>query len=126
MKITMFCLCLLPFLVCPVLAQINFTPIVQTKTGPVRGEILTYSNVTVHRYQGIPYAKPPLGELRFARPQPVSPWTDTLDAVQYRNRCILDKSFDALFYGERELPPTNEDCLHLLIVTPEHKKDGKK
>ena len=126
MKITMFCLCLLPFLVCPVVAQINFTPVVQTKTGPVRGEILTYSNVTVHRYQGIPYAKPPLGELRFARPQPAQPWTDTLDAVQYPNRCIQDRAFDFALFRTRDAPPTGEDCLHLTIVAPKSIANEKK
>ena len=47
-------------------------PIVVTHSGPVRGRIEN----GVARYLGIPYAAPPLGDLRFAAPQPHAPWTE--------------------------------------------------
>ncbi|WP_421731240.1 carboxylesterase/lipase family protein [Brevundimonas sp.] len=47
-------------------------PIVVTRSGPVRGRIEN----GVARYLGIPYAAPPLGDLRFAAPQPHAPWTE--------------------------------------------------
>jgi para-nitrobenzyl esterase len=37
----------------------------------------------IYVYRGIPYAKPPVGELRFAPPQDTEPWTDALDCTKY-------------------------------------------
>ena len=44
---------------------------VQTSSGIVRGLTIEVLNTTVDQYLGIPYAKPPIGSLRFARPQPI-------------------------------------------------------
>ncbi|HWF80122.1 MAG TPA: carboxylesterase family protein [Streptosporangiaceae bacterium] len=54
-------------------------PLVQTKTGPVRGQI----HDGVASFLGIPYAASPTGELRFAAPVPHEPWTDVLDATAF-------------------------------------------
>ena len=50
---------------------------VNTTSGLVRGQtITTYTetplNVTIRQFLGIPFAKPPLGELRFAKPEPIT------------------------------------------------------
>ena len=44
---------------------------VQTSSGIVRGLTIEVLNTTVDQYLGIPYAEPPIGSLRFARPQPI-------------------------------------------------------
>ncbi|MFE4724401.1 carboxylesterase family protein, partial [Streptomyces sp. NPDC056728] len=54
-------------------------PVVRTAHGPVRGE-RRESGV---RFLGIPYARPPVGELRFAAPVPPEPWAGVLDATAY-------------------------------------------
>ncbi|MFE5481080.1 carboxylesterase/lipase family protein [Streptomyces sp. NPDC056527] len=55
-------------------------PLVTTTRGPVRGERRADGSV---RFLGIPYAQPPVGDLRFAAPVPPEPWTEPLDATAY-------------------------------------------
>ena len=50
-------------------------PKVQTESGAVVGRVQTLPlGKSVHEYLGIPYAEPPVGELRFAAPKPAKPW----------------------------------------------------
>ncbi|MDR1030396.1 MAG: carboxylesterase family protein [Treponema sp.] len=50
-----------------------------TKNGPIKG----VQQDGIYVYKGIPYAKAPVGDLRFAPPQDVEPWTDVLDCTKY-------------------------------------------
>ncbi|MGC4941764.1 carboxylesterase/lipase family protein [Kribbella sp. DT2] len=50
--------------------------VVSTPAGPIRGETTQYGAV----FRAVPYAAPPVGELRFRSPAPASPWTDVRDA----------------------------------------------
>ena len=56
--------------------------VIVTGSGPIRGRVVTRpdSEVTTHEWLGIPYARPPVGELRFQPPLPVEPWTEVLEA----------------------------------------------
>ncbi|MFC9796861.1 carboxylesterase/lipase family protein [Streptomyces sp. NPDC127584] len=54
--------------------------VVATDRGPVRGERRADGGL---RFLGIPYAQPPVGDLRFAAPVPPEPWTEPLDATAY-------------------------------------------
>ncbi|KAK6015330.1 Carboxylesterase [Ostertagia ostertagi] len=64
------------------------SPLVKTSSGPVRGrEYLLHDGRTVDLYLGIPYAEPPVGDLRYKKPQPVKPWTEELDCVHFGPRC---------------------------------------
>jgi len=58
-------------------------PVVQTAEGPVSGLI----NDGVNEFKGIPYAAPPIGELRWRPPQPVAHWEQPLDATSFANTC---------------------------------------
>lgn len=53
--------------------------IVETKSGKIRG----YEREGRIEYLGIPFAKPPVGELRFKRAVPIEPWEGILDAKEY-------------------------------------------
>ena len=83
---------------------------VATEYGPVDG----FENDGVFSYRGIPYAAPPVGELRWKPPVEPEPWTDTLEAVDTPPICP-----QAAFAG---LPVPgfnpNEDCLYLNVDTP--------
>ena len=56
--------------------------VIVTGSGPIRGRVVTRpgTEVTRHEWLGIPYARPPVGELRFRPPLPVEPWTEVLEA----------------------------------------------
>lgn len=56
---------------------------VVTAEGPVQGA----ATGAVRTFQGIPYAAPPTGERRWKKPQPVRPWSATLDARAPRSAC---------------------------------------
>ncbi|WP_185996196.1 carboxylesterase/lipase family protein [Nocardioides campestrisoli] len=81
---------------------------VRVSGGPVRGTVEDGLRV----FQGIPYAAPPVGDLRFERPQPVKPWRGTLDATAPRSQCAQ--------LGNGTGNPTTfvEDCLYLNVTTP--------
>ena len=60
-------------------------------------------------YRGIPFAQPPVGEYRFAKPAPVTPWGGLYNATYFRKPCLQLSADDN---------PGDEDCLHLNIWTP--------
>jgi para-nitrobenzyl esterase len=70
----------------------------------------------VIHYWGIPFAAPPVGDLRWRPPQPVTPWTDTLVADKFGHDC-MQNPMPGGFWPHRE-PPPSEDCLYLNIWAP--------
>ena len=84
-----------------------------TKYGAVRG----YAEGGVIKFHAIPYAKPPVGALRFRLPQEPDPWDGVLDA---RERGVAPPQYAS----DLDLPmgpiglPTGEDCLTLAVSTP--------
>lgn len=83
---------------------------VETEDGPVCG--ITSDGVT--SYLGIPYAAPPVGNLRFAPPHPAQPWTTTLQAVTRPPVCPGPQGNDKVAYK----PVGSEDCLKLKVQLP--------
>lgn len=79
-------------------------------SGAVEG--VTKDSVTA--YLGIPFAAPPLGELRWREPQPVAPWQGTRSATSFAPACIQK---GVSMPGEKP-PVTSEDCLYLNVWTP--------
>lgn len=81
--------CILASLVALCFADQNLNPIVKLTTGSVRGRVATLeeSGHSVDQFLGIPYAEPPIEELRFAAPEPVKPWNDLRDATNHGSRC---------------------------------------
>ena len=62
--------------------------IVQLKSGPVRGgSQMSIFGLDLEQFLGIPYAAAPVGDLRFAPPQPVQPWKEVRDGTKYGARC---------------------------------------
>ena len=59
-------------------------PTVVTTDGPVAG----FQRDGVTQFRGIPYAAPPVGNLRWRPPQPHAKWTATLDAVSFGDKKI--------------------------------------
>ena len=62
--------------------------LVTTKSGQVKGKVLPVLDGEVRAFLGIPYGKPPLGNLRFRPSQPVVPWQGVKNATNYANSCF--------------------------------------
>ncbi|KAM5262854.1 acylcarnitine hydrolase-like [Ctenodactylus gundi] len=110
--------------------QDSASPIRSTHAGQVRGSLIqvTESDVGVHTFLGIPFAKPPVGPLRFAPPEAPEPWSGVRDGTSHPAICPQNDLMNA--DGLRLLNPTlpamsmSEDCLYLNIYTPAHAHEG--
>ena len=72
------------------------------------------------RFLGVPYAQPPVGELRYAAPQPAQPWEGERQCTAFAPSCIqLDPPGGKLTYE------ISEDCLYLNTFTPAERGDEK-
>jgi para-nitrobenzyl esterase len=66
-------------------------------------------------FKGIAFAAPPVGELRWKKPQPVAAWQGVRAANAFAPSCMQD----AAMLGVQQAPPgVSEDCLHLNVWTP--------
>ena len=97
--------------------------VVQTTLGPVQGlrkNVLNLGDVDV--YYGIPYAAPPVGDLRFLPPQPAQPWTEVLTVTTPPNSCVqsIDTAFGQFPGVDMWNPntPVSEDCLYINVWVP--------
>ncbi|MCM1965415.1 carboxylesterase/lipase family protein [Streptomyces sp. G1] len=89
-------------------------PLVHTGHGPVRGERRADGSL---RFLGIPYARPPVGELRFASPVPPVPWTEPLDATAYGPTAQRRPFAEVTTIPEPSIP--GEGVLNLNVFTPD-------
>lgn len=106
------------------------TGIIQTDKGKVRGVLNSDGDVEI--YAGIPYAKPPVGELRWRAPQDPEPWDGVLEcdsfapmSMQVTNLPIYDSLVRIIGYHDYKIslkdnyvPPVSEDSLYLNIWKP--------
>jgi para-nitrobenzyl esterase len=72
-------------------------------------------------YLGVPFAAPPVGDLRWREPQPVAPWKGTRRAISFAPACMQK---GVSMPGEKP-PITSEDCLYLNIWTPAKAADER-
>jgi para-nitrobenzyl esterase len=66
-------------------------------------------------FKGIPFAAPPVGELRWKAPQPLKAWSGVKQTTKYGSSCMQDPMFVKLFGAA---PDLSEDCLYLNVWTP--------
>jgi para-nitrobenzyl esterase len=89
--------------------------VVRTDAGAVRGT----AGKDYRLFQGVPFAAPPVGALRWADPAPVRPWHGTRDATAPGNQCeqapLRIGGADPTTNAE---PKTSEDCLYLNVTVP--------
>ncbi|RXF74316.1 carboxylesterase/lipase family protein [Hansschlegelia zhihuaiae] len=94
-------------------------PRVATDKGDVRG----FVEDGVAKFFGIPYAKPPVGALRWTPPQEPEPWSKPLEATSFGPQCLQVTTLGP-FAGPQN---TNEDCLYLNVFAPDaHLRGGGK
>jgi para-nitrobenzyl esterase len=86
---------------------------IATDAGLVSGTVAVEDGAEVHVYKGIPFAAPPVGDLRWKAPQPVEPWEGVLECTEFAP--IAPQSRD---YALTEGVEQSEDCLYLNVYTP--------
>lgn len=85
----------------------------RTTAGTVEG----FTRDGVNRWRSIPYARPPVGPLRYRAPQPVQPWSGVRHCHGFANCAPQQRRYTMLGVGRYQ--PMSEDCLTLNVVTPE-------
>ena len=107
--------------------------IINVKQGKIRG---VYSdNGNVELYAGIPFAKPPVGELRWKAPQEADSWEGVLEADDFAPRAMQSKMswLESFIYknfiyhksNREDDAPMSEDCLYLNVWKPSSAKEGE-
>ncbi|XP_054166210.1 cholinesterase 1-like [Oppia nitens] len=84
---------------------------IKVENGRINGRTQSYNGTEVEVYLGIPYAKPPVGELRFRRPVPATKWSQPLDAYQWPAPC-QQGPVGLMFMHNKNV---SEDCLYLNV-----------
>ena len=100
---------------CPKLsAQLT---VIQTENGLVSG----YKSGDISIFKGIPFAAPPVGDLRWKAPQPAKNWTGVLKCEDFSASPMQSKPVPFMMWTEEFITPPDklsEDCLYLNIWTP--------
>ncbi|KAF6204306.1 hypothetical protein GE061_002647 [Apolygus lucorum] len=103
-------------------------PQVTTSLGTLVGSVQqTVKGRNFYAFQGVPYAKPPVGKHRFKQSVPIGPWTGVYNATRVPNMCIQESN--PIFAPHNPLDSLGvEDCLYLNVFTPKlpsEQADGK-
>jgi para-nitrobenzyl esterase len=104
----------------PAVAELPAGPVVTVTGGKVQGGMLSSPGGAF--FKGIPFAQPPIGELRWREPQPLKPWTGLRQATDYGNTCMQANSG----WNKNSADKASEDCLYLNIWTPEWPSKNKR
>ncbi|KAM3918377.1 fatty acyl-CoA hydrolase precursor, medium chain-like [Leptodactylus fuscus] len=113
-------------------AQQDSRPQVETQYGKLRGKTIFTKGTDriIDAFYGVPFAKPPVGSLRFAAPEPPTAWTSIREASDYAPMCLQDYNLMAQIVktvnAKINLPQVSEDCLYLNVFTPTDRVKGEK
>jgi para-nitrobenzyl esterase len=113
-----------------------YTDVVSLEKGDVRGVVI--DGGAVELYAGIPYAKPPVGDLRWREPQDPDPWEDVLTADHFAPMCmqptelpIIGSLKQIIGYHDYQIsfsdnyrPAVSEDGLYVNVWKPAGKVEG--
>src|SRR5580704_867095 len=93
---------------------------VTTANGVVNGTL--GEDGTIRIYRGIPFAAPPVGDLRWREPQAPASWTGVRDGSEFASRCMQTRVYADMVFRSKD---NSEDCLYLNVWTPKN-ATGKK
>lgn len=91
--------------------------VVTTQSGEIQGT----AEGGIVAFKGIPYAAPPVGDLRWRAPQPVEPWTGVREAFNFGSDCM-----QPITDFEPIATTPSEDCLYLNVWSPDYADPGDK
>jgi len=119
---------------CLISATLLFIPIARAGvTNPIAGDPIAIDSGQVagtklpsgvHAYLGIPYAAPPVNELRWHAPVALKPWQGIYQANEARPACVQKIPQSRAFNVPAPVEPVSEDCLFLNVWTPSTAKSG--
>ena len=92
---------------------------VETDKGVVEGALT--NDDQVRAFKGIPFAAPPIGNLRWQPPQPAAKWKGVRPAKDFGSHCIQSGGYPDMVFHD---PGPSEDCLTLNVWTPANAKPG--
>ncbi len=94
---------------------------IKIENGKILGVLTTDQKVIA--YKGIPFAQPPVGDLRWRPPQPLGKWKHTLIATDFGSHCLQSGGYPDMVFHD---PGPSEDCLTLNVWTPSDAAPSKK
>jgi len=109
------CGIILTSVLCPAEEQ---APVVSVGAGELRGQ----GAGSLMIYKGIPFAAPPVGDLRWRKPQPVQSWKVTRSATEFGQECM---QAPPAFSSNPLRAPLSEDCLYLNVWAPRNRKAAR-
>jgi len=87
-------------------------PEVSVTGGVIRGRLASDGGAA---FKGVPFAQPPVGDLRWREPQPIKPWEGVREASEFQPACTqLSEG-----WNKADVPTSREDCLYLNVATSE-------
>lgn len=98
---------------------------IQVTGGLITGSPTVQWTPGVRLYRGIPYAAPPVGDLRWRPPQPVIPWTGVKAADHFSAVCMQAQADTEGTAWREGTYPVSEDCLYLNVWTPARSADER-
>lgn len=119
MKLLVFCSLMLSLTTMVCAADVS-GPVVSVTGGKIQGRVLTAPGGAV--FKGVPFAAPPVGELRWRVPAPVVPWQGVRDAGAFGPSCVQE----IRDWNRVEATGSKEDCLTLNVWTSEWPAKTKK
>lgn len=113
--------------VLPLVTALAQVPVLKIESGRIEGVNSNVPGITI--YKGIPYAAPPVGDLRWKKPQLVEPWQGVRKCDKFAAASLQGDHGKGSFYWKEFYqagdPERSEDCLYLNIWTPAAGKDAK-
>lgn len=88
-------------------------PVVSIAAGQIRGTVLAGGRA---EFLGIPFAQPPVGDLRWREPVPPKVWSGIRDAKKFGAPCAQNVAGD---WNKHDAETSSEDCLYLNVMTPQ-------
>ncbi|GFU18181.1 acetylcholinesterase-1 [Nephila pilipes] len=97
--------------------------VIETTNGLIQGITVATGDLEVEAFLSIPYAEPPIGDLRFRKPVPKTSWTGVYDASKLPPPCV--QNITGILYYEPNIENMTEDCLFLNMWVPYSTKSNK-
>ena len=90
---------------------------VDTTAGTVRGFVSELNGARAGTWQGIPFAEPPVGDLRWRPPVPAANWSGVLNTTDFKHNCLQNPGPEMMGWAQ-PLDQLSEDCLYLNVYAP--------